>query len=320
MKLNMRLMIFWGLLITFAFAGCSDLEKNRGESINEIKIVFLYKNVPYERERFPIEKGTVDYKLMLKYFDGSKETYTEGVTWTSSQESVATIENNGTATLLQVGSTTIEAAVTIDGIRFKSQTSLVVTNNLIESISISPEGIRDVAKGNSRSYIAVAKIDGFDFPIPITGLATWTSSRPNDVSISVQGKFAVAETNSTSQEGNVTITAQYRSAFDSVILQVVQEELVEIKVSHDPTGDIYTGDAIKFIALGIYSDESEKNLSAPLSISWESNDTSILEFRSGTLDNKNIADVTNTGKVEVTAKEKFSLFPIKGTIEIEVLP
>ena len=307
-------MIFWSLLITLAFTGCSDLEKNRGVSISEVKIVFMYKNVPYEREHFPIEKEKIDYKLMLKYFDGSTEIYTEDVKWTSSQTSVATIENNGTATLLHVGSTTIKAVVKIDDVCFESQTLLTVTNNLIESISISPDGVREVAKGNSRSYITLANIDGFDFPVPITKWTTWTTDSPDDVNISIEGTFAVVQTKPSSEvDKNVIIVAKYRSSNDSVMLKIVAPKLTNIEVVSDNNNTVDVNSSINFNAIGLYSDGHRENINDK--VKWSSSDPDILRFR---LTPKNEAIGRKPGDVNVTATEDRLVAPLKAIVAVRV--
>ncbi len=314
MKFNMTFVIFLGVLITSIFAGCSDLEKNRGESIDEIKIVFMYKNIPYERERFPIEKEAIEYKLMLKYFDGSREVYTKDVTWSSSKNSVATIDNNGTAKLLEIGSTIIKAAVTIDGIDFVSETPLEVTKNLIDSISISPEDLKEVPKGNSRKYIAVAKIDGFDFPVPITKFATWTTDSPTDVNMSIEGSFAIAQTHSNSGVNkNVSIIAQYRSSSDSVIMKIVDHKLERIKVIGENSNTVNVGSSIKFDAIGIYSDGAEENVNTK--VKWKSSNSDILRFK---VSPKNEATGKKVGDVNVTAKEDKLLGPIEGIVTVKV--
>lgn len=314
MKLNIKFMMFWSLLIMLAFAGCSDLEKNRGESVNEVKIVFMYKNIPYEKVRFPIEKEKIDYKLMLKYFDGTSEIYTENITWTSSEHSVATIESNGTATLLQVGSTTIKAAVMIDGIDFQAQKPLEVTNNLIDSISISPEGVREVAKGGSRSYIALAIIDGFDFPVPITKLATWTTDSPDDVNISIDGSFAIAQTNSNSDVNKkVNIIAQYRSSSDAVILKIIAPKLTHIEVVSDNNNTVDVNSSIKFDAMGLYSDGHIEEINDK--VKWSSSDPSVLKFKSLP---KNEATGIAPGDANVTATETKLIAPLVGTAAVRV--
>ena len=313
MKLNMRLMMFLGLLITLAFTGCSDIEKNRGESISEVKIVFMYKNIPYEKERFPIEKERVEYQLMLKYFDDSSEIYTDNMTWTSTKTGIATIDNHGIATLKGIGSTTIKASVSVDGIRFESQTPLVVTDNLIESISISPEGVREVPKGSSRSYIVLANIDDFDFPVPITKLATWTTDSP-DVVISKEGSFAIAQTNSNSEiNKTVNIIAQYRSSSDAVILKIIAPKLTRIKVISDNNNTVDLNNSIKFDAIGIYSDAHSENITDK--VRWSSSDSDILKFK---LRPKNEATGITAGDVNVTATETKLIAPLVGSVEVRV--
>ena len=302
------------VMITLIFAACSDLSKSKAESIDTVKIVFEYEGIPYERENIPIDKQSVAYKIMLKYFDGSREIVSDGVAWSSSQTAVATIDSNGTAHLKQIGETIIHASVKIDGSPFEAQTLLNIVKNPVESLSITPGKSAKIAKGKSKKFIATVKISGFDFPIPI--IAQWSPNAEGYVTISKNGITTNIETNALSQEGKVLITASYRSVEDSVIVEVTPPVLADIKITSTPADSVNVNGIITFHADGIMSDgtiqeDIEKNLS------WKSSNSEILRFK---LSPKYEAKGVSPGDVNITASEKTLISPVKSTVSIKVVP
>lgn len=302
------------MITALFFAGCSDLSKNKAESVDAVKVVFEYEGIPYERQNIPIDKESVAYKIMLKYFDGTREIVSDGVVWSSSQTAVATIDSNGTANLQQIGETIIHASIKIDGVALETQTLLNVVDNPVESLSIIPGLPTKIAKGNSKKFIATAKISGFDFPIPV--IADWSTNTEGYVSISKNGVTANIETNSSSQEGKVLVTASYRSAEDFVVVEVIPAVLADINITSMPADSVTVNNLITFHADGIMSDgTTKKNIEENLS--WKSSDTEILRFK---LSPKYEAKGVSPGDVNVTASEKTLISPIKATVSIKVVP
>ena len=302
------------LLLNIVFTGCSDLSKNKASSISDEKIVFLYEKIAYERENFPLLKEYVNYKYLLHFFDGSKEVLSTNVTWKSSDTNVATIDVNGTARFLKVGETIITATTTVDDRHLSTQTLLNIVDNAVQSIEISPNTKKTVAIGNSRSYIALTTINNFDFPIPVTKVSQWTSSDPTSVSLSLKGSLMVAETTASSTLGDVTLSVLFRSETDSVVLEVQKAKLESIKVTSDLNNSVSVNQSIVFSAKGHYSDGTNKDIS---NVTWESSDTSILNFKTVP---KGKADALSVGDVNVTAKETLSLLPVKDTVLVKVVP
>lgn len=302
------------MITTLFFVGCSDLSKNKAESIDTVTIVFEYEGIPYQRQNIPIDKESVAYKIMLKYFDGTREIVSDGVVWSSSQTAVATIDSNGTAHLQQIGEAIIHASMRMDGVVLEAQTLLNVVDNPVESLSVTPGLPTKIAKGKSKTFIATAKISGFDFPIPV--IADWTVNTEGYVSISKNGVTVSIETNASSQEGKVFVTASYRSAEDFVIVEVTPAILADINITSTPADSVNVNNDIVFHADGIMSDGTVK-AGIEENLSWKSSDTEILRFK---LAPRYEAKGVSLGDVNVTASEKTIISPVKATVLIKVMP
>lgn len=88
----------------------------------------------------------------------SAQNFTETVTWSSSEETVATVDNNGTVTLLKAGTTTITAT---DGVGNSASVQLTVTNSsavkterTYTRVTSTDEIVND-ADGNGQKYLIV---------------------------------------------------------------------------------------------------------------------------------------------------------------------
>jgi len=310
----MRSLTLFLLFMSLVFTGCSDLTKDKASSISSSKIVFLYDEIAYERVNFPIEKEYVHYKFMVKYFDASKEIISSGVTWTSSQPDIATVDVNGTAHLLNIGETMITATAKIDDVDFTAQTLLNVRENAVQSITIIPKEMQEVPKGSSIAYRALATLNGFDFPVPVTKWTEW-SSDSSTVTLTIEESKAIAQVDPLAVEENVGIVAVYKAVSDSAVLKIVAPKLISISVTPDTNVTVDVNSTIEFTAEGNYTDGSTKDVTADMK--WESSDETVLQFQ--TL-NKNRAKGIAPGDVNITVKDRALLPTVKKTIEVKVNP
>ncbi len=137
--------------------------------------------------------------------DGVAETQTvTGATWTTSDESVATVAN-GTATGIGAGTATITAKFTPEGSdeELTASATLTVTVDAITySLAIDPESA-EIKIGETQEFILTltTTTNGEAVTQTVTG-ATWTSSDATVATVANGIAAGVAE-------GTVTITAKY---------------------------------------------------------------------------------------------------------------
>jgi trimeric autotransporter adhesin len=88
------------------------------------------------------------------YSDGSIQDLVTGVTWTSSNNSVATVDGNGLATTLMAGTTTITATVGT----FTDSSVITVVPAHLQSITLTPTNVT-LASGTQQQFTARGNFD-----------------------------------------------------------------------------------------------------------------------------------------------------------------
>src|SRR5579863_1529290 len=128
--------------------------------------------------------GTVQFTATGQYSDGSTQTITNSVTWTSSNTAIATINSAGRATGVSGGTVTISA--TKSNVTGTASLSVTSSNATITSISVDPVN-PSVAVGQTQQFYANATYsDGSTQDI--TATASWTSSNSNAATIETAGQ------------------------------------------------------------------------------------------------------------------------------------
>jgi uncharacterized protein YjdB len=200
--------------------------------------------------------GRVTYEARGLFSDGSNRDLTSEVTWTSSNQAVASISNadgsRGYASALTVGTTSITA--TLDGLT--DTATLTVTNATVVSVSITPVS-RTLAIGTSGVFTATA-VYSDNTQADVTELADWTSS-----------VLATATASSTAgSRGRVTavavgtssITATYSGKAGTATVTVSNATLTSLSIS--PTNRSVARDSIViYSASGVFSDNTTQDLS-----------------------------------------------------------
>ncbi|MGA7158406.1 MAG: Ig-like domain-containing protein [Acidobacteriaceae bacterium] len=194
---------------------------------------------------------TQQYAATGTYSDGSTQSLTSSVTWTSGTGSVATIAATGLATSKTQGTTTITASSgTVSG----SQT-LTVTTAAVVSIVVSPAGA-SVAAGLTQQYAAMGTYtDGSTQNI--TSSVTWTSGTTSVATIAATG-LATSKT-----QGTTTITASSGAVSGSQTLTVTAPLLVSLAVN---AVTVQMGATGQLTATGTYTDGSTQSLTD--SVTW----------------------------------------------------
>jgi uncharacterized protein YjdB len=127
--------------------------------------------------------------------DSTSKDVTSQTTWTSSNPSVATIDNSGLATAVAVGTTTITA--TSGGIT--ATTTLTVSNQVITSIAVTP-ATATLIIGQTQQLTATATLSD-NTTSNVTNSVTWSSSNPAVATVTNTGLATAIST------GTATITA-----------------------------------------------------------------------------------------------------------------
>ena len=197
-----------------------------------------------------------------KFSDGTTQSLTTQVAWSSSSTAVATMSGS-TATGVGPGTTTIAAAfTTLSGAVVSGSTSLAVSNATLTSLSISPASAA-ISAGQSQQFLITAHYSDGTTQTPSN--VVWTSSNTTVATINSNWAFGI-------QAGTTTITATYNSLKASAVLNVGGGTLESIFISPS-SATIATSTKQQFTATGSYSDGSTRNLN--YYVTWTSSDYNV---------------------------------------------
>jgi uncharacterized protein YjdB len=220
------------------------------------------------------------YTASAIYSDGSIQDLVTGVTWTSSNSSVATVDGNGLATTVGAGTTTITATVG----SFTDSSVITVVAAHLQTITLTPTSVT-MASGTQQQFTAVGNFDDGSTQVLISAL--WSSSSSGVLTIDQNGlALAVGPGTST-----VSVTSGTVSASTSVT--VTTATLVSLSIA--PANSSMPDDATRqFSATGTFSDNSTQDMT--LSVLWSSATPTV-----ATITNLGLVSSLSTGSTTITA-------------------
>jgi hypothetical protein len=212
------------------------------------------------------------FKATGTFTDGSTQDVSASVTWSTADSTIATINSQGSAAGVAVGSTTVAAA--FGGIT--GSTTLTVTPAALVSIAVTP-AIPSIPSGTTLQFAATGTFtDGSTQNL--TQSVQWTSDTIGVATISnTANQIGLATGVGT---GTATISATSGSVSGSTTLTVTAAVLVSIAVS-PANPSIALGTSEQFTATGTFTDGSTQNLNA--TATWSSDAPSTASVNSAGL-------------------------------------
>jgi uncharacterized protein YjdB len=223
---------------------------------------------------------TQQFTATATYSDGSSADLTGGVSWTSSDSTVVTVNSSGVATTVSAGSATVTATVG----SFSDTSTLTVVPAHLVSISVAP-ATQSIAVGSSQQFSAVGNFD--DGSMQLLPSVTWSSSSPAFATIDGNGVATGLSA------GTVTISATSGAVTGSASLTVTAETLVSIAVT-PANSSMAVGTAKQFTATGTFSDNSTQDLSA--TVVWTSSNPAF-----ATINNQGLVTSIASGSTTIAA-------------------
>jgi uncharacterized protein YjdB len=203
--------------------------------------------------------GTQQFIATGTYSNGATANLTEEVAWTSSNASVARVNDYGLTTGLAAGTSTITATYG----SLTASTTLTVTAPTLQSITVTPSNA-SIAAGFTEQYTATGTFSNGTTQ-NITSSVTWSSSNTRAATIST----GLAEGGAA---GSTTITATSGSITGSTTLTVTAATVQSIAVT--PANPSIVANATQqFIATGTYSNGATANLTEE--VTWTSSNASV---------------------------------------------
>jgi len=223
-----------------------------------------------------LAKGSsVQFKAQAVLSDGSTLDVSNQAAWVSSDPTKVTIDSQGLATGVAVGTSTITAS--INGVT-SAGTVLTVTNATVSHIQITPPTLT-LAKGTKGKLTAIATYSD-NTTQDISNLVDWNSSDIAVATINLSGEVTAVTI------GSATLTGRVGSVTSNpVSLSVTNPSVNQIDLSATAS-TLAAGTKTQLTAVANYSDGSSQNITGL--VSWSSSDS-------------NVATVNTSGEVTAVA-------------------
>ncbi|MDI4644141.1 Ig-like domain-containing protein [Cohnella hashimotonis] len=268
---------------------------------------------PFEMQVGEAAKALVGKALSAS---GPTESVTGKATWKSSNEAVATVDENGTLTPVAAGTATITA--TYLGV---TATATVAVRTPFEAILFTPSAAQHLALSGAPVTITAKTVNGATTVTSLDG-AQWESTNLNVISVSGTGATATITPRG---KGTATVKLTYKSVVKELSVTVyptvskieIAKDKLEVYV--DDTGDL---PQVKGTSL----DESSADVTKLAK--WTSSDSSVVSIgddgkwtalKSGkvTLTATVTSGSTSTDTIEVTVSKKLlTLLPEQDNVSL----
>ncbi len=238
-----------GVIALLAISGCGDGDAN--VTLESLELT--------PGAASSVSGTTLQFLAVARMSDGSAALVPEGATWSSSDPSVATVDQAGLALAVSQGTTQISlraGEVSIDA-------TMSVTDSALESIALTPS-TPSIAAGTTQAFAATATFsDATTRDVRTT--VVWSSS---DESVATVDGDGVA---TSVAPGRAVISATSGEVSTTASLTVTEATLVRIEL-RAPSTRLNTFSEQRFSALGVFSDFTIQDISA--TVAWSSSDTS----------------------------------------------
>jgi trimeric autotransporter adhesin len=239
------------------------------------------------------------FTAMGIFNDGSRNNLTTGVTWGTSQSSVATISGTGRAVSVNTGSTSITASM---GSISAPAVTLTVSNATLNSITVGPS-TRTIAPLTQLGFTAIGSFSDATTQ-DITHDVTWGSGSPSVATISnASGSVGTA---TAVGQGTTSITAGLMGIVGSAPLNVSNATLTSITLTPSTAG-LAAGSTLAMNAVGNFSDGTHQSIITVAT--WSTSSASVATVNSF----GEVTGLTN-GPVTITA----TLSPVSQTASLTV--
>jgi len=202
------------------------------------------------------------------------------ISWTSSDQSVGTIDSNGVFTSIAPGTTTITAA------------SKTVRGTAIMTVTISPPELNTIIVYPSDVSVEVGQNQNFQasprdkYDQPISATISWTSSNPRIGTIDSSGLFTAKSS------GTTTITATSGTFSGTATVTVPPIPVLTTITVSPSTASVIVGKTENFY----FSPEDQFGTFIETTVVWSSSDTKV-----GTIDHNGVFSAKTSGKTKVSA-------------------
>jgi len=274
----MRWLIALFLVISFILSGCgADTTATKENDFSPLSDIIITSENP-----FIANKTSNQFTATGNFSDLFATDISDQVIWTSSDEGIVTVDSSGLASAVAPG--TVQISALLDGV--VGFFFLTVTDAKLSRIELLPI-LPTVSKGLAQQFSAVGIFSDASTQV-LTDTVTWTSLDGDVATIDQTGLASALE------EGVSNITAAFDGITETTTMTVVDAALVSIEVSPAAAVDIPQRVNVKYLATGIYSDNSLRPITTQ--VNWSSSNPAV-----ATVDPLGIAVGSTAGEVLITA-------------------
>jgi len=249
------------------------------------------------------EGAPLQFAATGNYSDGSTADLTAQATWSSTDQTIATIVPGGLATASNVntGGATIQATYNPGTGNVTGSTGLTVGPAALVSISVTPLN-PTVPKGSFEQFTATGTYTN-NAQIDITNSVTWGSS---DMTKATIGNTGLA---TTLAQGSTTISAMLSGKTGNSTLTIGPAVVNQVQVSPHSAGTIPLGNTFQFTATAYFTDGSNLDVTGNGGTLWSSNNQAVATVGAGL-----VTSQSQGNNVQITAS--YSGFNDMGTISV----
>ncbi len=291
-SLKSGILVVMVIIAASGFLGCNE----KSNTLSSVRVIPASQTMAKGTTKLFIAAGT--------FTNGMELTWSQVVTWSSSDPSIATISNlpnlNGLVTAVAAGTAIITAhddANNISG-------SAVVTVTYPDSITIIP-GNPYMAVGTKYQLSAMALFSGVTDTQIITTFATWTATSPDVATIvtGTPGEIVNGIVTAGAVQGQTEIQAEdpVSHVVGTTMLTVTSTPLASIAINEvNPVISLSSTSITtqQFTATGTFQDNSPTQAAYPPSWAWTSSNIDV-----ATIDHTGLAQAVAAGTTTITASD-----------------
>jgi trimeric autotransporter adhesin len=255
------------LAITVAFTGCgSDDADGATATSSTTKTLYSIEITANNVDIAP--SATKQFAAVGTFSDGTTLPLVTGLTWTSSEESVAVVSSTGLVTGVAAGTTYITAT---SGSTNSNTDAVTVSDKNVTAISVTPND-QNISKDDSQQYIAQATYDDGSTSV-VTTSVTWDT---NDSSVATINSLGIC-TPVTSGTVSIIATLSTFSGSGEANLTINNQVLSDVAILYSGF-DIRIGQSQPMTAQATYVDADTNTSSTSVlstGVTWTSSNTAV---------------------------------------------
>ncbi len=257
----------------------------------------------------------IQYTAELHFSDGSSSPVTDNVTWSSSDEGVASIGNapgnEGNARTLSVGITTISALHGESGVG--NSTGLEVSAVTIMGLTISPEEGLSLPAGTMENLTAQASYSDGTVD-DVTDRAQWSTTHAQIATVSNAANGNPGGIVTGVQTGSTNATAVFESLSANTSVEVTQAALESLDIKPE-SAQLQVGSTVAFTAEARFADGSSQIVTEDLT--WQTDETDIAVISN---DQSSAGVLTARADGSTTVRAFYETQPVGDTPSVTVIP